>query len=76
MVPKLDVPFLYLKINKGDNLWFDILWTWEIQYTKICNMLVHFVNHLSDSWKESPDQKNKLSWYKRHEDPAPPDLPS
>jgi hypothetical protein len=27
MVLKLDVPFLYLKINKGDNLWFDSLWT-------------------------------------------------
>ena len=27
MVLKLDVPFLYLKINKGDNLWLDSLWT-------------------------------------------------
>jgi hypothetical protein len=27
MVLKLDVPFLYLKINKGDNLWFHSLWT-------------------------------------------------
>ena len=27
MVLKLDVPSLYLKINKVDNLWFDGLWT-------------------------------------------------
>jgi hypothetical protein len=101
MVLKLDVPSLYLKINKVDNLWFDGLWTlggitilfvslmcghqkcfffnWKLivkikscwsQYTKMCNMLVHFFNHLPDLWKESPDQKNKLSWYKRHEDPT------
>lgn len=81
MVLKLDIPFLYLKINKGDNLWFDCLWTlggkgvggvqifmslmcghqkffflnWKLivknkscwsQYTKICNMLVHFFYRL------------------------------